>query len=416
MSSSFDTRRRPSRLLYVLLCFHTWFEGIYSHTIPSRNVAASFPLTSGDLQPRATQAPGFVWGKEPMRGVNIGGWLVLEPWITPSIFAHKPSWVVDEWTYGQYMLTQNNTYGEIQTHWNTWFQLSELEDIARVGLNTIRIQIGFWSVIPLQNGEPYLIGAYDYLKKAVQWASTLNLKVMIDLHGAPGSQNGFDNSGLRGTRQWFANTTNLDRTLTALQVLTHEFTQEKYNNTVLAIELINEPFPYTNDEVQFLQSFYTQAYQAVRTAQQANTVVVALDDGYQGLYAWTGFMVEPDYHDVAMDTVAMNYYDNLNWTCSQQQYLMDSNDDHWTIVGEFTRARYDNTLNGSMPLTFPGDCSTKTGSDPSKWDNDYVDHLARSFEAQTWVYEKAVSQIWVAWTWKTEQAADWSMQTGITYG
>ncbi|RXK37579.1 hypothetical protein M231_05121 [Tremella mesenterica] len=201
------------------------------------------------------------------------------------------------------MSTQNNTYGEIQTHWNTWFQLSELEDIARVGLNTIRIQIGFWSVIPLQNGEPYLIGAYDYLKKAVQWASTLNLKVMIDLHGAPGSQNGFDNSGLRGTRQWFANTTNLDRTLTALQVLTHEFTQEKYNNTVLAIELINEPFPYTNDEVQFLQSFYTQAYQAVRTAQQANTVVVALDDGYQGLYAWTGFMVEPDYHDVAMDTV-----------------------------------------------------------------------------------------------------------------
>jgi glucan 1,3-beta-glucosidase len=37
-------------------------------------------------------------------------------------------------------------------------------------------------------------GAYEYLKLAVNWAASLNLKVMIDLHGVPGSQNGFDNS------------------------------------------------------------------------------------------------------------------------------------------------------------------------------------------------------------------------------
>lgn len=27
---------------------------------------------------RTTLAPGFTWGTDPMRGVNIGGWLVLE--------------------------------------------------------------------------------------------------------------------------------------------------------------------------------------------------------------------------------------------------------------------------------------------------------------------------------------------------
>jgi len=68
-----------------------------------------------------------------------------------------------------------------------------------------------WSIITLANGEPFLEGAYPYLKVAVDWAQTLGLKVsppalgyrpqertdmkvMIDLHGAPGSQNGFDNS------------------------------------------------------------------------------------------------------------------------------------------------------------------------------------------------------------------------------
>lgn len=33
---------------------------------------------------------------EKVRGVNLGGWFVLEPWITPSIFANQPANVVDE--------------------------------------------------------------------------------------------------------------------------------------------------------------------------------------------------------------------------------------------------------------------------------------------------------------------------------
>ncbi|WWC67849.1 uncharacterized protein I206_101766 [Kwoniella pini CBS 10737] len=198
---------------------------------------------------------GFSWGKDPMRGVNIGGWLVLEPWITPSLFQDKPDWVVDEWTYGVYMNYQNDTMSEIRKHWNTWFQYAELKDIAAVGLNTIRIQIGFWSIIPLENGEPYLVGAYDYLKLAVTWATNLGLKVMIDLHGAPGSQNSWDNSGIRGIREFFNNETNISRTLNAISILTLEFTKNEYLNTVIAIEILNEPFPKNLNEINLLKDF-----------------------------------------------------------------------------------------------------------------------------------------------------------------
>jgi glucan 1,3-beta-glucosidase len=51
----------------------------------------------------------------------------VQPWITPSIFSNKPDWVVDEWTYGLYMSTQNDSLTEIQNHWNTWFQYGELQ-------------------------------------------------------------------------------------------------------------------------------------------------------------------------------------------------------------------------------------------------------------------------------------------------
>ncbi len=47
---------------------------------------------------------------------------------------------------------------------------------------------------------------------------------MIDLHGAPGSQNGFDNSGRRGEVEWYTtegDTTNPDRTTDILDQLTN---------------------------------------------------------------------------------------------------------------------------------------------------------------------------------------------------
>ena len=47
-------------------------------------------------------------GDDKIRGVNLGGWLLLEPWITPVIFEEvnvdaNEGLVVDEWTYAQYV-------------------------------------------------------------------------------------------------------------------------------------------------------------------------------------------------------------------------------------------------------------------------------------------------------------------------
>lgn len=42
----------------------------------------------------------------------------------------------------------------------------------------------------------------DYVKKAIQWSKNNGLKVMISMHGLPGSQNGQDHSGHSGATQW----------------------------------------------------------------------------------------------------------------------------------------------------------------------------------------------------------------------
>lgn len=111
--------------------------------------------------------------------------------------------------------------------------------------------------------------------------------------------------GLRSdNREWFWNQTNVDRTIAALSTLSADFTDASYKRTVIAIELINEPFPQNPDEVGFLRDFYQRAYYAVRQASKDTDMVVALDSAFQGLGAWQGFMLTPDYYEVAMDTVS----------------------------------------------------------------------------------------------------------------
>lgn len=102
------------------------------------------------------------------------------------------------------------------------------------------------------DGDPYVQGQITYLDQAIGWARTAGLKVMLDLHGAPGSQNGFDNSGRYGPIDWQSGN-NVPETLTAIQNLADRYASQ--TDVVTAIELINEPANWGLDMSQVKQ-FY----------------------------------------------------------------------------------------------------------------------------------------------------------------
>lgn len=90
---------------------------------------------------------------------------------------------------------------------------------------------------------------------------------MIDLHGAPGSQNGQDNSGLVGPVLFAGNSSNADRSLDVLRNLTEEFSRDVYGDTVTSIELLNEPRLDDDDfPMSQLKKFYTDGVEVVRSA------------------------------------------------------------------------------------------------------------------------------------------------------
>ena len=133
---------------------------------------------SSRLQSRAAS---FDFHAEKVRGVNLGGWLVLEPWITPSIFDEAGDGAVDEWTLTE-VLGKDGAQARLSDHWNSFVMQDDFARMAAAGLNHVRIPIGYWAVAPI-DGEPYVDGQLEHLDNAISWARASGLKVLVDLHG-----------------------------------------------------------------------------------------------------------------------------------------------------------------------------------------------------------------------------------------
>lgn len=116
---------------------------------------------------------------------------MLEAFITPSLFdSFDCSSCLDEWHIGK-DVSKSKATKILTNHFNSFITEADFAKIASLGLNHIRIPVGFWAMGKLVGSEPYLVlNQYDKLKEAVSWALKYDLKVLLDLHGAPGSQNG----------------------------------------------------------------------------------------------------------------------------------------------------------------------------------------------------------------------------------
>lgn len=102
---------------------------------------------------------------------------------------------------------------------------------------------------------------------------------MIDLHGAPGSQNGYDNSGQRTSSPvWGLNPANITRTLNILNTIASEI-----GHQVDVIELLNEVAGFDGSQwVSAVTSFWQDGYDIVRNA-TGSSVKVMIGDAFLGV-------------------------------------------------------------------------------------------------------------------------------------
>lgn len=205
-----------------------------------------------------------------LRGVNLGGWLVLERWITPSLFSRVSG--QDEYS----LIRELGSVGareRLEAHWRTFITEADIRRIKKAGLNAVRLPVGYWL---FEDQDGFLGGSYKFVDKLFDWAEAANLGVILCLHGAPGSQNGQDHSGKQGKVDWFKGK-NLRKSKAIIGQISQRYGRKK---ALIGMELINEPTANTWLRRWKLLRYYKQAGRIVAERSFKETSVI-LSDAFQ---------------------------------------------------------------------------------------------------------------------------------------
>ena len=182
----------------------------------------------------------------------------------------------------------------------------------------------------------------------IGWAGQTGLKVIIDLHGAPGSQNGFDNSGQRLTTPGWQQGNTVQQTLQVLDTIQKKYGDSSYDNVIAGIELLNEPLT-TELNLNEVKQFEVDGYNQQRQYSQNRVVVV--QDGFQQPSSYNGWLtpssnnaqkVAIDHHEYQVFTnalVAMQPWQHRQYVCNNAATYSGS--DKWSFVGEWSAAMTD---------------------------------------------------------------------------
>lgn len=249
-----------------------------------------------------------------IKGVNLGNWLVLEKWMNPALFDGTDA--EDEY-YLPRRLSKEVYEARIKIHRSEYITERDFVTIKSYGLNTIRIPVPYFI---FGDREPF-IGCIDELDRAFNWAEKYGLKILIDLHTAPDSQNGFDNGGICGVCKWAEEPEEVEFVFTVLERLAKRY---GHRDGLFGIQPINEPIseemwdrmniqerykPVEPDKAAgskgissvFLRKFYLEAYDRIRKYLPVNKAIV-YHDGFR-LKEWKDFMQDKDkYQNVYLDT------------------------------------------------------------------------------------------------------------------
>ena len=250
---------------------------------------------------------------------------------------------------------------------------------------------------------------------------------MLDLHGAPGSQNGFDNSGRYGSIEWQTGDT-VAQTVTAINNLAARYSGD--SDVVTIVQLLNEPAGWALN-LDGVKNFYNQGYDAVRSS--CTDTVVCFHDAFQDFQTyWNGFtagstnnMLDTHQYQIfSPDEVARSPAEHVSVACGLGPKLAAT--DKWTVVGEWTGAqtdcakwlnglgkgaRYDGTLAGSSDV---GSCDGKYNGTVNALSSNDKNNIRSFIEAQLDAYEQHTG--WFFWTWVTESAPEWHMKDLLAGG
>ncbi|KAF7816943.1 putative glucan 1,3-beta-glucosidase A [Senna tora] len=149
----------------------------------------------------------------------------------------------------------------MKKHYDTFITKKDFKFMKENGINTVRIPVGWWTTKDPNPPFPFVRGTLRALDNAFSWAKEYKLKVILDLHSAPYSQNGVATSTTRdGSLKWGQTNETIQQTLEVIDFFAARYEKHK---SLYGIELLNEPL-YPCVPLKIIEEYYRTAYSVVR--------------------------------------------------------------------------------------------------------------------------------------------------------
>lgn len=353
-----------------------------------------------------------------IRGVNLGGWLVLEKWMTPSLFEgmaarDETAWCVE---------LGEQAAAKLKQHWRNFISRDDFAWLASIGINAVRIPVGHWLFAedyPYHPSYgkcryPFVQGGVDILDQAFEWAAEFGLMVVVDLHAAPGCQNGFDNGGIQDVCEWHTQQEYIDYALTTLQRLAQRYGQHP---ALHGIEALNEP--RWDVETGLLKRYTLAAYRIIRQ-HCGEQVAFIFHDGFRSFREYQGFMSGPEYRNVIFDIHRYQCFvpedKQLDIFGHLQKTAQDWKDEAEDIIRHAGIPTYVGEWSLGLDLQMIEVWSQGAFDCPQHGMDDFqLDLTYRAYAAaQLACFEKYLG--WFFWSYKTEDMLHWSFRHCVERG
>lgn len=334
-----------------------------------------------------------------VRGVNLGGWFVLEGWMTAELFEG-----VDGSDETAFMQQKPDAAVAIEEHWDTFITEDDFIWLKEHDIDYVRIPIPWWlwgdSYYEGTEHEVTYANSVFYLDRAMTWAEDHDIKVLLDLHTAPGCQNGFDNGGVAGLLNWDTEE-NVDLTLLKTRDIIAHYSQFE---SLWGYEVLNEPASW-GIRRSTLEEFYEDTYNMIRV--YAPDIWIGFHDAFTG--GWGDFFAEKDWTNVFLDTHLYQVFGNHWGDMDITEHVDFVHQTQYNNVHQ-----YGSTIPvivGEWSLGLPGSVYDGLNGDSIS------DVKAAFMNAQLNVYESGMG--WFFWNYKIENGEwykEWSYVEMVEQG
>jgi endoglucanase len=210
-----------------------------------------------------------------VKGINLGNWLVPEGYMFKFKTARSPSEIagVIETLVGR---------DDAERFWtqfrDVYITQDDIRFIKAAGFNTVRLPLN-WRlfVVPGDDaGSDRFAGqGWALLDHLVQWCHEAGLRVIVDLHAAPGGQTGVNHDDGPGFPLTFYVPRYRQMTIALWKEIATRYRDEP---TVLGYDLLNEPASPYSDEAYVdprLEPLYRDIVAAIRSVDTNHVVLLA---------------------------------------------------------------------------------------------------------------------------------------------